>query len=279
MQYLYLSGIVFTSSLASEAFYQNQLPFLVLRTPAKSRPQGRCGCHLRLIITTVQCFRAVIVRDIVSNYPLPKPKLDFMRTMEELEKYVLLHQDLSLRATPRFIGDAAEQWPLPSESEHSVVLLSQLPPRAHDKEPEYSSASFFKPSSHENRVTSIRPSPHDSCGPEVRFEPWQNLHQLCKLNSPDNRPRDHLQAHRQPQNNRTSSRHKRRSSHIKQKPQSKPGMTRRILVTKRRQTLASRLQYLPLCGTTHSNMADDIINSEKGDTTFPTMRANKREKI
>jgi hypothetical protein len=161
MQYLYLRGIVFTSSLASEAFYQNQLPFLVLRTPAKSRPQGRCGCHLRVIITTVQCFRVVIVRDIVSNYPLPKPKLE----------YVLLHQDLSLRATPRFIGDAAEQWPLPSESEHSVVLLSQLPPRAHDKEPEYSSASFFKPSSHENRVTSIRPSPHDSCGPEVRFKP------------------------------------------------------------------------------------------------------------
>jgi hypothetical protein len=106
MQYLYLRGIVFTSSRASEAFYQNQLPFLVLRTPAKSRPPRRCGCYLRLIITTVQCFRAVIVRDIVSNYPLPKPKLDFMRTMKELEKYVLLHQDLSLRATPRFIGDA-----------------------------------------------------------------------------------------------------------------------------------------------------------------------------
>lgn len=76
---------------------------------------------------------------------IAEAELDFMRTMKQLEKCFLLHQGLSLLATPLFIGDAAEQRPIPAASNHSVVLLSQPPPCAHDEEPEYSSANFFKP--------------------------------------------------------------------------------------------------------------------------------------
>jgi hypothetical protein len=156
-------------ALTLDLGYWNQLPFLVLITPSLGHRE-RCRCFLTLIITTVQCFRVAIVRDIVSNYQLPKPKLDFVRTMKQLEKCFLLHQNLSLRATPLFIGDAAEQGPLPAASNHSVGLLSQHP-HTPTMRSQNSSANFFKPSSHENRVASIRPSLHDSCGLEVHFRP------------------------------------------------------------------------------------------------------------